>query len=72
MADAQPIAHRIIVRLEIWGSNVDVVIQPPLIGEDFDREFATVSEARAYAAGLSERSGIPVLDELADAIGGDA
>ena len=64
--------RRIIIRPEAWGALIDVVIEPPLIGEDFDRDFATVSEARSYAAGLSERSGMPVLDESADAIGGDA
>jgi hypothetical protein len=56
-------AHRILIRPEAWGSNIDVVIDPPLPGgESFDRDFPTLREARGYAGGIRMTRGYPVVD----------
>lgn len=67
---ALPVSDRhILVAPETWGSRTDVVITPPLIGARFDRDFATVNEARGYAADLSKRTGLPIQDQNLRAIG---
>ncbi|MDB5725790.1 MAG: hypothetical protein JWQ16_2544 [Novosphingobium sp.] len=54
--------RHIMIRPEMWGSKIDVVIEPPLIGEKLDRDFNTPGEARAYAASLRLRTGLAIAD----------
>lgn len=55
--------HRIVIRPEAWGNRTDVVIEPELVGEKVDRDFASPGEARAYAAALSSRTGLEITDK---------
>ena len=58
-------SHRIIIRAEAFGPNIDVIIEPPLPdGESFDRDFPTVKGARGYAGGIRMVRGFPIIDLL--------
>lgn len=67
-------AAHIIIRPEMWGDRTDVVLEPALPGESADRDFASIDDARAYAAALSEKTGRPIVDQtdLPGLIGGAA
>ena len=60
MAD-QPL-HIVVIRAEAFGVGYDVVIEPPVEGESFDREFPTFKGARGYARGLRLFRGWPIRD----------
>lgn len=55
-------AHRIIIRREAFGDRIDVVIEPPLCGESFDKDFPNHREARGYAGGIKMTRGYPIVD----------
>lgn len=72
MADFNaPTAHRIVIRPETWGDRTDVVIEPPLVGENIARDFDVPSAARAYAVELSARTGLDITDETAAGVAED-
>ncbi len=66
MSDPKTTARRIIIRPEMWGDRIDVVIEPPLVGESFDKDFATHHEARGYAGGIKLTRGFPIVDMASD------
>ena len=70
MADTKPAAHRILIRREAFGSNFDVVIEPPLPdGESFDKDFPTRKAARGYAGGIKMTRGYPIFDLASEEAG---
>lgn len=64
--------HRIVISPEAFGSNIDVVIEPPLPRrENLDRDFPTLEAARGYADGIGVTRGFPIVD-MASTAGGAA
>lgn len=56
-------AHRIIIRPEAFGPNIDVVIDPPLSGdESLDRDVPIHKAACGYAGGIRMTRGLPIID----------
>lgn len=59
--------HHIIVRDEIFGAAIEVVVTPAPDGVGHDREFSNLTAARRYASRLSAATNWPVHDLCEDA-----
>lgn len=56
------IQHRIIVRDEIFGAAIEVIVTPAPAGVGHDREFSSLTAARKYASQLSAATSWTVHD----------
>jgi hypothetical protein len=55
-------AHQIVIRWEVFGAAIEVIISPTPAGVGHDREFRSLSEARHYATELSAATGWRIAD----------